>query len=60
MRENDNVYMVTILAKVWKTLQVVAENEDEARQIAVEAFTPALDGEEIEYQEDVLDIQCVG
>lgn len=60
MNENDNIYMVTILAKVWKTLQAVATSEDEARQIANESFTPALDGEEIEYHKDVLDIQCVG
>lgn len=60
MNDDDNVYMVTIQAKVRKTLQIVATSEDEARQIAHESFTTDCDGDEEEYQEDVLEIQCVG
>ena len=60
MNDDDNVYMITIQATVRKTLQVVATNEDEAKQVALESFTPNCDGYETDYQEDILEVQEVG
>ena len=52
--------MITIQAKVRKTLQIVATNEDEAKEIALESFTSTCDGYETDYQEDILEVHEVG
>ena len=54
-----DIYNVTIRATITKTLTVVAENEEEAREVAHAEFTTACDGDE-DYSEDCLHCDKIG
>lgn len=49
-------YNVTIRATVTKTLSIVAENEEEAVEMAHQEFSTECDGDEV-YTEDTLDVE---
>jgi len=52
-------YDVTILARVYKTIRVEAEDEDEAYKEAHEQFSVANDGSPERYEEETIDIEEV-
>lgn len=55
----SNIYEVVIRATVTKTIQVTAEDEAEALEIAHAEFTTECDGDE-DYTEDTIRIDCIG
>ena len=52
-------YRVTIRATVTKTVEVEAENESEATEIAHQEFSVLNDGDEEKYEQDTVNVQSV-
>ena len=50
-------YRVTIRATVTKTLTVEAENEDDAYEVASDGFSVLCDGDDENYEQDLVDIK---
>lgn len=52
-------YQVKITAKVTKTVEVEADNEDEAIEAAHENFTVACEGDEEDYEQETDEVTMV-
>jgi len=52
-------YDVTIVARIYKTIRVEAENEDKAYEEAHEQFSVLNDGTDERYEQETLEIQEV-
>jgi len=50
-------YKVTIRATVTKALTVEAENEDDAYEVASDGFSVLCDGDDENYEQDLVDIK---